>query len=97
MSYLSSKVKRLRARSIAVSSLTRDVIDGAYALFEQSYAGADRDRFERDLREKQRIILLRDGRSGALKGFSTVLIQRLTIPRAATVIFSGDTVIHRDY
>lgn len=97
MSDRSSNTKRLRARISVVASLTRDVVDDAFALFEQSYADADRDRFDRDLREKQRIILLRDRGSGALKGFSTVLIQRLSAPRDATVIFSGDTVIHREY
>ena len=89
--------KRLTARSVNVGTLSRDVIDDAFVLFSKSYAGCDRARFERDLREKQLIILLHDRDTGALKGFSTVHVQRLAQPRDATVVFSGDTVIDRDY
>lgn len=89
--------RRLTARTVSVASLGRDTVDDAFALFAQSYTGVDRQRFERDLREKQKIILLRDRETGALKGFSTVLIQPIAQPAPATVIFSGDTVIHRDY
>lgn len=89
--------RRLTARTVPVASLGRETVDDAFALFAQSYTGVDRQRFERDLREKQKVILLRDRHTGALKGFSTVLIQPLAPPATGTVIFSGDTVIHRDY
>lgn len=89
--------RRLSARTITVSALSPAAVDEAFCLFEASYAGADRKRFDRDLREKQRIILLRDRDTGALKGFSTVHIQRRQTPRPCTVIFSGDTVIDREY
>jgi len=92
-----ASTKRLIARIIPVAELGRDVFEDAFALFNDAYAGADRDRFQRDLREKQTIILLRDRDSGVLRGFSTVLIQRRRWPRRCTVIFSGDTVIHPDY
>jgi hypothetical protein len=80
-----------------VSALAPPLVDAAYVLFENAYAGTDRQRFERDLREKQRVILLHDRHTRVLKGFSTVQIQRLDRPRRATVIFSGDTVIDREY
>jgi hypothetical protein len=62
----------------------------AFALFQASYDGADWDRFQLDLDEKQFVILLFDTRTGQLKGFSTVQILRR---EKATVVFSGDTVI----
>lgn len=89
--------KQLVARTVPVSRIDRTLMDDAYALFAESYAGADRARFERDLADKQRIILLFDRHTGVLKGFSTVRIERIRAPRVATVIFSGDTVIDRDY
>jgi hypothetical protein len=89
--------KKLVARTVAVTALDAQMLADAFALFEEAYEGTDRERFERDLAEKQWIILLRDRESGALKGFSTVLVEDLPGERPATVVFSGDTVIHRDY
>lgn len=88
---------RLTARSVAVSALTSDVVDDAFALFAQSYERCDRERFERDLRGKQRVILLHDRDTGALKGFSTLVVFPLPGRMPGSVIFSGDTVIDREY
>jgi hypothetical protein len=95
--HMAERKRRLTARTVPVSTLPPDLVGEAFVLFEAAYAGADRQRFERDLAEKQLIILLRDRETRALKGFSTVLIQKLASPRDATVVFSGDTVVHRDY
>lgn len=86
---------RLRASLVAPHALDAATRDAAFALFRTHYEGADRQRFERDLREKQRVILLRDER-GALRGFSTVLQREVRVGgRMATMVFSGDTVIDR--
>lgn len=86
----------LIARTMPVSSLEPSLRREAYALFAESYDGTSPDRFERDLDEKQTIILLFDPATRRLRGFSTVLIQPMPEGRG-TVVFSGDTVIHRDY
>src|SRR5688572_32687915 len=80
--------KKLVARTVAVAALDAQMLADAFALFEEAYEGTDRERFERDLAEKQWIILLRDRESGALKGFSTVLVEDLPGDRPATVVFS---------
>lgn len=92
-----NRMKKLVARTVAVTTLDTHVLADAFALFQDAYEGADRERFERDLAEKQQIILLRDRDTGALKGFSTVLVRDLPGEQPATVVFSGDTVIQRDY
>jgi hypothetical protein len=89
--------KKLVASTVAVETLGSEVRDTAFALFQETYAGANRERFEKDLAEKQLMILLHDRDTKALKGFSTVLVQELPGKRHGIVIFSGDTVIHRDY
>ena len=97
---LSAKAPRraLFARTLAASDLDRPTITAAFALFHASYEGADRSRFERDLAEKQHVILLYDRETRLLRGFSTVLVRRIqTVNGAATVVFSGDTVIDRAY
>jgi len=89
--------RQLVACTIETSSLDARTISDAFALFERAYEGADRARFASDLAEKQLVILLRDRDSGALKGFSTVLLQELRGERPAVVVYSGDTVIDREY
>lgn len=93
----SSEQRRLRAFTVPVSSLTASLREDAFALFDEAYVGADPARFEHDLAEKQLVILLRDRATGRLRGFSTIAVERIRAPRQATVLFSGDTVIHRDY
>ncbi|HEU0298474.1 MAG TPA: hypothetical protein VFR37_03450 [Longimicrobium sp.] len=86
---------RLRASIVAPRAIDAATLDAAFALFRAHYDGADRERFEHDLGEKQRVILLRDER-GALRGFSTVLQREVRVGgRTVTMVFSGDTVIDR--
>ena len=90
--------RELAARTVAVRALDQATRDAAFVLLRATYDGTSRERFEHDLAEKQHIILLNDRESGALKGFSTVLVRAIDSPRGeATVVFSGDTVIDRAY
>jgi hypothetical protein len=85
----------LRAYVVEPHMLDAGTRDAAFALFRAHYEGADQARFERDLGEKQRVILLRD-HGGTLRGFSTVLHRDVRVgARRATMVFSGDTVIDR--
>jgi hypothetical protein len=61
-----------------------------FALFA-SFFSADRQAFDRDLAEKDWVVLLRDDR-GSIDGFSTLL--RMDVDEV-TVFFSGDTVVAR--
>jgi hypothetical protein len=87
--------RQLVSRTVPANDVDGDMLTAAFALFQDTYAGAVRARFETDLRDKQLVILLFDRDTDELKGFSTVRVERM--PSGATVIFSGDTVIHRDY
>lgn len=89
---------RLVASVERVPALGAATRDAAYALFRAAYEGTERARFERDLDEKQMVILLRDADDGSLRGFSTVLLLDIDGPDGpATVYFSGDTVIDPAY
>ncbi len=75
--------------------------DALFALHAAHYEGADPEQFRRDLFEKHWVILLRaetgPGAACRIVGFST---QKLVDARAACgvrALFSGDTVIHREY
>jgi len=92
------QARALTARVVARADLSASTIDDAYALFASVYEGTDRSRFVRDLNEKQWVILLHDRDSGALRGFSTVLLRDIATSRGtAKLFFSGDTVVHPAY
>lgn len=65
--------------------------DEMFALLASYFDGVDRAVFERDLAEKEWVILLRD-REGRVDGFSTLM--RMDIG-GAMVFFSGDTIVAR--
>lgn len=63
-------------------------------LLDRHFAGVTPEQFDRDLDEKDHALLLRE-RSGALVGFSTMVIypERDADGRPATVVCSGDTIV----
>ncbi len=90
--------KDLAAATVRVRKLSRAEIDRMYALFAEYYQNHSRESFERDLREKNHVILLRDAKTGVLQGFSTLLRVPLTkAGRKIIGVYSGDTVICREY
>lgn len=90
--------RALAARTVAIAAMDARTRDAAYMLFRSAYENTSRARFERDLDDKQHVILLQDRASGTLKGFSTVQVRDvLSGGRRTTVVFSGDTVIDREY
>lgn len=71
--------------------------DELFALLSAHYDRVSRPAFERDLAEKDHVILLLD-EAGAVCGFSTQQIFTLaTDAGPARFLFSGDTIIHRDH
>lgn len=78
-----------RSEVIARSELTRRDRDAMFALYTQYFATTDRITFERDLGEKDWVVLLSDD-DGNIDGFSTLLRTRVG---DATVFFSGDTIV----
>jgi hypothetical protein len=80
-----------RSEVVLREQLTRRDRDAMFALYTSYFAASDRMVFERDLAEKQWVILLRDD-DGAIDGFSTLM--RMQVGHA-TVFFSGDTIVAR--
>lgn len=80
-----------RSDVVRRAALTRRDRDAMFALYTAYFATADRITFERDLAEKEWVILLCDD-DGTIEGFSTLMRLRLG---GATVFFSGDTIVAR--
>lgn len=67
-----------------------------YDLLQAHFHGVEREQFDRDLDEKNWVILLTD-RQGALRGFSTLLLYTAEVlGEPATIVYSGDTIVHRE-
>jgi hypothetical protein len=80
-----------RSDVVARAALTRSDRDAMFALYTTYFATSDRIAFERDLAEKDWVILLCDD-DGNIEGFSTLMRLRVG---DATVFFSGDTIVAR--
>ncbi len=68
--------------------------DAMFALLGAYFDGVSRDEFDRDLAEKDQVMLLTEREGGRLAGFSTLM--RLAVPTSAgeaLVVFSGDTAV----
>lgn len=84
------------ARLYEVNKLTPKHIEGMWVLFEQYYTDIEYSRFMSDLNGKSHVILLEDDKR--VIGFTTIKTRDLTHEgRKVKVIFSGDTIVHRDY
>lgn len=87
----------LKSSVIKISELTENNIESMFNLMSKYYANLKKDNFFSDLEDKEDIIILKDNK-GAIKGFSSIVIQDLFINNERVkLLFSGDTVIHSEY
>jgi hypothetical protein len=89
---------KLTGITITAAELTQLHIDRCFELFNLYYENVSYDRFIGDLMEKKWVILLWD-KHCRIQGFSTQMLVELRVDDKVTCkgIFSGDTIIHRDY
>lgn len=86
---------KVQSQVVPVGTLTEAHRQEMLALMVAHYDGIDADVFFADLADKNDVFLFHA--EGRLIGFSTILCRRHPgIPRA-TVLFSGDTVIDKEY
>lgn len=88
----------VRVQICATEDLSSTEIERMYSVFAKYYNNHDRDVFVRDLLEKDSVFLLRDSKTKAIQGFSTLLKVDLNKYGADAVgFYSGDTVLEREY
>jgi hypothetical protein len=94
---------QVRGRSLAGSvapraSLTVFDRDRMYALLSTYFAGTRRSQFDADLAEKESVVLLRDGNTCEIQGFSTFMRIEISVDeRKIVAFFSGDTIVAAQY
>ena len=89
----------LKGRIAKVASLSPDLKWQMWLLFSRYYTDVSPARFLEDLQHKQYVICLHDKKSGSLQGFSTIMVikDKKVAGRTMTVVFSGDTIINKEY
>jgi hypothetical protein len=87
----------LHSRIIPVAQVTQVDRDAMFAIFARHYDCVCLEKFTTDLSEKDCVLMLRN-EAGAICGFSTQRILRITVQgRPVRAIFSGDTIVDRAY
>ena len=90
--------QRLHGEIVPINSLNNFQIDEMYGLMVDTYERIDKKIFKRDLSEKKDVILLRDEEQKKIRGFSTLmLLEERVGEEDVTALFSGDTVIGKNY
>ncbi|MDC1174330.1 hypothetical protein OAT67_02970 [Bacteriovoracaceae bacterium] len=88
---------KLHASTIRVEKLDEKIIGRLFYLYQHYYENTSIEVFEKDLKEKTHIILLKN-RKGQEQGFSTLTRRDIEVEgRSYHVLYSGDTIISPDY
>jgi len=78
--------------------LTPNVIREMFEVFCENFEHSSFEIFEYDLNDKNWVILIRDTEHNALQGFSTIALYEMDYQRKRiSVVYSGDTIIRREY
>jgi hypothetical protein len=90
--------RRLRGSVVDVTSLDAAQRRQMFTLLSRNYANTDAARFDRDLDEKESVVLLCDRVTGETVGFSTLMRIAVQVDQRDVIgIFSGDTIIDPSY
>lgn len=90
--------RKLTGSIVPIEALDGTTRAAMWTVFARHYAGADRTEFERDLAEKNHVILLRDAIDGTVQGMSTLKVYTHHVAgRPIVAIFSGDTIVDPRY
>jgi hypothetical protein len=94
----SDRERHLAGSVVPVGTVSLNDRREMYGLLRTYFSGTTRARFEADLREKERVILLRDAASGRIQGFSTFVRMEVAVDGTDVVaFFSGDTIVDREF
>lgn len=86
----------LEAKLVPVNNISKSHIEAMFQLMQSYYENVRRDVFEQDLYRKNWAILLMN--DGEIRGFSTqALFEHDTGNEILNVVFSGDTIIAKEY
>ena len=88
----------LTSQTIPRAALTSDMIHEMFCVFSENFTQSSLDLFTRDLDNKNWVILIRDNEKNQVQGFSTLAMYEMEfMGKPMSVVYSGDTIIRREY
>jgi len=88
----------LTSETLSRAELTSETIQEMFCVFSENFARTSLDLFQRDLEDKNWVILIRDDAMHRVQGFSTLaLYETEFLGSPLSVVYSGDTIIRRAY
>jgi len=88
----------LIGQALPKDDLTSNDVAKMYSVFQDHFGDTTREIFQRDLENKNWVILLRDTGSRAIQGFSTLACYETAVKgKRVGVVYSGDTIIRPAY
>ncbi|MBI3738809.1 MAG: hypothetical protein HY258_07165 [Chloroflexi bacterium] len=88
----------LTSQTIPRTELSQEIIREMFDLFSENFNRTSLEIFERDLENKNWVILMRDTERDAIQGFSTLALYETEYQgKCISVVYSGDTIIRREY
>ena len=88
----------LLSQTLPRSELSSEIICEMFEVFCENFERSSLEIFERDLKDKNWVILIRDTERNALQGFSTLALYEMDYQgKRISVVYSGDTIIRREY
>lgn len=93
-----STLPLLTCQTLPTADLTKSDIQAMFGVFSNNFEKTSPEIFERDLNNKNWVILLRDAKTGEMEGFSTLALYETEFNgESLSVVYSGDTIINREY
>lgn len=88
----------LTSLAIPRAELSNAEVLSMFRVFSENFNGTTMEIFERDLENKNWVILLRDANTKEIEGFSTLALYETEFNhQPISVVYSGDTIIRREY
>jgi hypothetical protein len=92
------KSKKLRAKTVQVKNLAEQQVVSLYSVYEKYYENTSFSVFQKDLNNKNSVILLLESSTDRICGFSTILDLELEENGKRILgLYSGDTVVEKEY
>lgn len=90
---------KIKIKKISINLVSEKLKTTMFSIFSKYYESVDFDKFQYDLSKKTDVMLLYDTslKGEQLIGFSTILRIRCKTTIAYTALFSGDTVVEKEY
>jgi hypothetical protein len=89
---------KLKSKIININDITEDHKNSMFTLMLTYFENMEKKVFLKDLNEKRWVIILYDKSEKNIKGFSTQMMLEAQINnKSVKAIFSGDTIIDKDY